>query len=642
MKNRKKLLFILFPLLILLILLGRALCHPSFSTFTSRLFRQELAQDTITLHYTLSDPDAYGFKNTSATLGDFTYTGFQEQIQYLKDQQESLQNFLENDLDEQDAFTAKLLDWWLTGQIEMEDFYYFQEPLGPTLGVQAQLPVLLAEFTFREESDIDLYFDLLKQLPDYFSQIIDFEREKASCGMFLNSESLDQILAQCNAMLAVDENHFLVTSFSDRLRDCSFVSDSHRTAYEVRNRQIVNDYVVPAYQSLISALGQLRSSQNQVLGLYHTPGGLSYFEHLLKYTVGTDLTISQISRLLDDQMKTDYETVYAAIEEGIDLLEHDAVTTADSDAASSDSSGGTASARTAVDASDNTTSAQTASATSDPLYILLDLQKQIQEDFPTPPDTNFQVKTVPDSLAPYLSPAFYLTPPVDAAQENTIYINSTQNTDNVTLLTTLAHEGYPGHLYQHTFERQDSFDPVRNLIYVGGYTEGWGLYSEFYAYEFLDMNKTKADALRALSSLNYAICASLDLSVHGMGWNEAQCVNYLASFGITDTTQIHKLYLQLLEEPGNYLKYYLGYLEICKLKESALALSSNWSLYDFHNWFLTTGPAPFSILNERLESLEVSPKLLKSAGKDFHFLSVQSFHDSRNHFLMKRRMLLVS
>jgi len=628
MKNRKKLLFILFPLLILLILLGRILCHPSFSTFTSRLFRQELAQDTITLHYTLSDSDAYGFKNGSATLGDFTYAGFQEQIQYLKDQKESLQNFLENDLGEQDAFTAKLLDWWLTGQIEMEDFYYFQEPLSPTLGVQAQLPVLLAEFAFREESDIDLYFDLLKQLPDYFAQIIDFEREKASRGMFLNSESLDQILAQCNVMLTVDENHFLVTSFSDRLRDCSFVSDSHRTAYEVRNRQIVNDYVVPAYQSLITALGQLRSSQNQALGLYHTPGGLSYFEHLLKYTVGTDLTISQISRLLDDQMETDYETVYAAIAEGIDLL-------STSDVKETDNASGS-------DTSGNTDSAQTASDASDPLYILLDLQKQIQEDFPTPPDTNFQVKTVPDSLAPYLSPAFYLTPPVDAAQENTIYINPTQNTDATTLLTTLAHEGYPGHLYQHTFERQDSFDPVRNLIYVGGYTEGWGLYSEFYAYDFLDMNKTKADALRALSSLNYAICASLDLSVHGMGWNEAQCVNYLASFGITDTTQIHKLYLQLLEEPGNYLKYYLGYLEICKLKESALALSSNWSLYDFHNWFLTTGPAPFSILNERLESLEVSPKLLKSAGKNFHLLAIQPFHDGRNHFLMKRRMLLVS
>lgn len=619
MKNRKKLLFILFPLLILLILLGRILCHPSFSTYTSRLFRQELAQDTITLHYTLSDPEAYGFKNMSASLGDFTYASFQKRIQNLKDQQVSLQNFLDQDLSEQDAMTAELLDWWLTGQIEMEDFYYFQEPLGPTLGVQAQLPVLLAEFAFRKEADVDLYLDLLKQLPDYFAQIIDFEREKASHGMFLNGESLDQILAQCNAMLTVDEHHFLITSFSDRLRDCSFVSDSHRTAYEIRNRQIINDCVVPAYQSLITSLGQLRSTQNQALGLYHTPGGLSYFEHLLKYTVGTDLTISQISRLLDDQMETDYETVYAAIEQGINLLDETATTTA----------------------TENSVSESTTANISSPLYLLLDLQERIKEDFPTPPDTNFQVKTVPDSLAPYLSPAFYLTPPVDATQENTIYINPSQNTDEITLLTTLAHEGYPGHLYQHTFEQLDSYDPIRSLIYVGGYTEGWGLYSELYAYDFLDMNKTKANALRALSSLNYAICASLDLSVHGMGWNEAQCVSYLASFGITDTTQIHKLYLQLLEEPGNYLKYYLGYLEICRLKESALALSSNWSLYDFHNWFLTTGPAPFSILTERLENLEISPKLLERMSQDFHLLSVQPFHDGCNHFLVERRMLLV-
>ena len=112
MKNRKKLLFILFPLLILLILLGRILCHPSFSTYTSRLFRQELAQDTITLHYTLSDPEAYGFKNMSASLGDFTYASFQKRIQNLKDQQVSLQNFLDQDLSEQDTMTAELLDWW--------------------------------------------------------------------------------------------------------------------------------------------------------------------------------------------------------------------------------------------------------------------------------------------------------------------------------------------------------------------------------------------------------------------------------------------------------------------------------------------------------------------------------------------------
>ena len=271
--------------------------------------------------------------------------------------------------------------------------------------------------------------------------------------MFLNGESLDQILAQCNAMLTVDEHHFLITSFSDRLRDCSFVSDSHRTAYEIRNRQIINDCVVPAYQSLITSLGQLRSTQNQALGLYHTPGGLSYFEHLLKYTVGTDLTISQISRLLDDQMETDYETVYAAIEEGSicwsmilsqrqTLIQRTQVLLA----------------TWLLHRLPPTLPARSTS------FLTF---KKINEDFPMPPDTNFQVKTVPDSLAPYLSPAFYLTPPVDATQENTIYINPSQNTDGITLLTTLAHEGYPGHLYQHTFEQLDSYDPIRSLYLCG-------------------------------------------------------------------------------------------------------------------------------------------------------------------------------
>lgn len=168
---------------------------------------------------------------------------------------------------------------------------------------------------------------------------------------------------------------------------------------------------------------------------------------------------------------------------------------------------------------------------------------------------------------------------------------------------------------------------------MGGYTEGWGLYSELYAYDFLDMNKTRANALRALSSLNYAICASLDLSVHGMGWNEAQCVSYLASFGITDTTQIHQA-LPAASGRARQLFKILPWLSgDLQTKESALALSSNWSLYDFHNWFLTTGPAPFSILTEHLEDLEISPKLLKRMSQDFHLLSVQPFHDGRNHFL---------
>lgn len=102
---------------------------------------------------------------------------------------------------------------------------------------------------------------------------------------------------------------------------------------------------------------------------------------------------------------------------------------------------------------------------------------------------------MPDALTSTLSPAFFLTPPLDIPQENTIYINPSYEPDEKELLTTLAHEGYPGHLYQNTFEAL--LDPIRSLLYIGGYTEGWGLYSELYAYVFLVRRET--DPLSGLS-----------------------------------------------------------------------------------------------------------------------------------------------
>jgi uncharacterized protein (DUF885 family) len=224
-----------------------------------------------------------------------------------------------------------------------------------------------------------------------------------------------------------------------------------------------------------------------------------------------------------------------------------------------------------------------------------------------------------------------MTPPIDEPQQNIIYINPSRSWDAVEQLTTLAHEGYPGHLYQNYYENQDNFDPVRSLFYIGGYTEGWGLYSELYAYDYLGYSSEEADALRALTSLNYALCASLDVSIHIEGWTEEDCTDYLSAFGIKDKDSIHSLYLNILEEPSNYLKYYLGYLQICKLKESALALSEDVTIYDFHKWFLEMGPAPFSILKQQLEAFEISAKLLHRTGENVHLFSFKSFHDGLNH-----------
>lgn len=580
----------------------------SFEEFTMEIFCHEIAGNTLNLHYTLTEPESFGIEESSPSFGSLNKAEADKEISYLKNCQEQLAHFLNSGLEGEKLLTAEILDWWLTGQIHSEKYYYYQEPLGPTLGIQAQLPVLLAEFPFRNQKDIDTYLELLTILPAYFEEIAAFEREKSERGLFMKDEILDKILAQCNSLFPINETHFLVTTFQERLADCDFLNSDQRISYEVRNLHLLKQYVQSAYENLCQSMEDLRGTGVNAYGLYHLPQGIDYYESLLHYSIGTDLDTAKIHKLLDAQMESDYETILYALHENIDLQ----------------NIGGDMPSK------------------EQPSEILSKLQQQIAEDFPAPNAVSWQVKEVPDSLADFLSPAFYMTPAIDAEEQNTIYINPSYQPDRTELITTLAHEGYPGHLYQNSFENKASYDPVRNLIYIGGYTEGWGMYSEFYAYDFLGLSDAEADFLRAFASLNYAVCASLDLSVHGEGWTEEDCVSYLSAFGITDREQIHELYLNILEEPSNYLKYYLGYLEICRLKESALALSSELTIYDFHKWFLETGPAPFSILNRRLDLLKISSQLLQSPDQNIHLLAFESLHDGLHHFLVEARMLLES
>lgn len=564
-----------FPFLIALssfllyIVLGNIFSQPSFDEFTCSIFRHEISDSTLTLHYTLTNPSTYDIDPQLPSFGRLDQRSVEDHFDYMETCLKKAEHYITKDhLNNTELFTARLLKWWLEGQLKLKEYYYYQEPLGPTLGIQAQLPVLLAEFPFRCKEDIHTYLELLTTLPDYFGQLGDFEKQKSRQGLFMNDEILDQVLDQCQSLFPVDTEHILVTSFAERLKDCSFLTPDQCIAYEAQNLRILTKYVQPSYEDLCMTLDALRGTGTTSYGLYHTPDGLNYYEYLLKYSIGTDLSLADIHRLLELQMERDYAIILSGLQQGIQISE------INPDLPSSSS----------------------------PETILWELQSRIQKDFPTADHISWEIKEVPESLQVYLSPAFYMTPAIDAREQNHIYINPASEPDRNELITTLAHEGYPGHLYQNSFENTTGYDPVRNLIYIGGYTEGWGLYSEFYAYDFLGLSDTEADFLRALSSLNYAICASLDLSIHGQGWTEEDCINYLSSFGITDKEHIHELYLNILEEPSNYLKYYLGYLEICALKENVLEHSSELTIYDFHKWFLETGPAPFFLLNEHCHS----------------------------------------
>lgn len=244
------------------------------------------------------------------------------------------------------------------------------------------------------------------------------------------------------------------------------------------------------------------------------------------------------------------------------------------------------------------------------------LEKNIRQDFPSIASVDFEIRSVHKSMEEFLSPAFYLTPPMDTGAPNVIYINHGRQISNLELFTTLAHEGFPGHLYQTVYFGRQSPSHIRYLIDYSGYVEGWATYVESYAYDYAadylsagTLSSQEASACTQLSwlnrSVNLCIYSLLDVGIHYHGWTPAQAARFLKLFGIRDAAVTAEIYRYITETPANYLKYYVGYLNFLDLKEEQQSLlGENFDLKSFHQKILEIGPVQFPVLrkymNEKL------------------------------------------
>lgn len=561
-------------LLFLLVALGGTaliFCRPEtedqrFQTFTKELFRRELAGNTLNLHYTLADPSSYGIDDYPITLGTMDSASWDASSMQVENYLSSLTQFSREELSPENQLTFDVLADYLNTSREGADFYLYEEPLSPTLGIQAQLPVLLAEYTFRTKKDIENYLQLLTTIPEYFQSIIDFEKQKAGAGLFMNDTCVNDILKQCDSFVKSGDDNYLRQLFDDQIDSFTNLTIDEKISYKQQNLDILSAYVMPAYQDLMTELAKLLGSGKNSGGLCHLPQGKEYYASLVRSTTGDASGIDQI----EARIKEEIVQVYSDVQE---LL------TADHGLTSISLEG---------------------FESPEPEEILTQLQEVISQDFPQPPDVSYEVKYVHDSLQEYLSPAFYLIPPIDDTDHNVIYINPASDYNALELYTTLAHEGYPGHLYQTVTFEEYSDEPLRSILNFGGYTEGWATYVEMYAYSTWSENETLAAIYQKDRSLMLGIASLLDIGIHYRGYTRAQVAQFLAKFGIAQEAS-DALYTNILESPANYLKYYVGYLNFLDLQTYLQKqMGDQFSLKEYHARVLAIGPCSFTVLKHYL------------------------------------------
>lgn len=532
-----------------------------FLQFTDELFRREVAADSLTLHYTLKNPGSFGIRDTPVTLGSFD-TDTAASGAALENCLSALHGFRRGNLSEENRLTFDVLESWLETALAGAPYGLYEEPLCPLTGVQAQLPVLLSEFAFDSPEDVDLYLAVLEEIPAYFDSLIAFEKEKSEKGLFMSAANARDVMEECAAHTALGDDHYLFSSFLSRLDALEGLSAAQKDACIAQHRERMHGCVFPAYNRLAAAMDALEHTGVNDAGLCYWPDGKQYYTCLVKRDTGSSRTVPQLQELTRAQMAEDLSAMQSVAPVGED-----------------------AAAFSLDDSS--------------PQAILAALKDETEAYFPALPDTDAQVRFVQPEMEEFLSPAFYMVPAIDNAGENVIYINRGHLPDDLTLYTTLAHEGYPGHLYQNVYYDSTDPAPIRSLLSFGGYTEGWATYVEMLSYYFTDMDADRALLEQKNASVILGLYALADMGIHYDGWTLTETVAFFRSFGITDTDTVREIFDLILADPGNYLKYYIGYVEFLELKKTASdAWGGSFSQKKFHKTVLDAGPAPFEILED--------------------------------------------
>ena len=587
-KARKQFAFILCLIVATFIataLLTHLSSYKHFTNICNTLLKEELSNDSLSLHFTLAKPEQYHIPTSQIVFPSLKSADRIKENAQLEEHLDSINNLKTEKWSYPQKFSREVILSSISGSLEGEQFIYFYEPFSSSHGIQSEYPLLLFEYAFRTEEDVQQYLKLLEATPEYFQSMMDFEKDRLANGNIFSDSNAENAIQACDNFASAKDA--FITTFEKKLQSLvekDIISSESAEKYIFENHHLVENILLPAFQKLGDDLLLLKQHGTKEKSLYNKKNGHQYYAYLLKESVGTSKDVSEIKTLLLKDLQDNLKSFNKLL---------------------------------------NSQNIQAITQIDDPLNSLSatemmeDLKAQMQQDFslPNSPDYAYEVQSVDICLEPYTAPAYYFTPPLDNLKENHIYINQKQTTNGIHLYTTLAHEGFPGHLYQ-TVTSQNSFMDsqlplLRGIIHYGGYVEGYATYAEFYSYKYA---KKCANTLGQNADILYDIyyydrriklClySLLDIMIHGEGKDLDEISGFLSKFGTKDASAIEAIYTYILNEPTTYLKYYVGYLEILECQKLAReSWGTNYSDKTFHKYLLEIGPSPFFMLKDSIKN----------------------------------------
>lgn len=551
-----------------------------FEEFLHDEYVDSVTSDTLTYNYEIKDGDALGIPEPEVSLGDddMSDEGIRKQKAEFDETYEKLSSFDREDLTENQQLTYDIIKQYMENQEQGYLNIYLSEPFSPMKGLQANISTYFTDYRFDDKGDVERYIEVLGMVKDYFDDYLEFEKVKSEKGYFMSDDVCDAVIEQCEDFISDKDNHFMIQTFNDSIESLSFLTEEEIRNFEAQNKKAVADSLIPAFQDVIDVLSSLKGTGKNDGGLCNYEGGKDYYTYLLQNAAGTDKTPDEVAEMLDDnlsQLLTDMTSMVIKDYDSYEYLysNYDDLFSEYDDA--------------------------------EPTEIIDRLMETATEHYPDMREISYTAKKLDKSLEEIQENvlAYYMSPAIDDQDNNLIRVNG-KHTDG--MWTTLAHEGYPGHMLQNAYYMSTDPEPIRTVLNFLGYKEGWAMYAcydalSYYTFEGASNSENVAKLYQINDEINYLVCGRIDIGINYEGWSLQDAKDYLVGKGLSGDAA-DGLYTTLVGNPAVYQSYSTGYYELKEIRDYAEEeLGSKFDLKEFNTVVLETGPCQFNILRQQVD-----------------------------------------
>lgn len=447
---------------------------------------------------------------------------------------------------------------------QFTEFAYMTPVFNSFTSLQCDLFFVLDVMDFKKVEDAENYILVLESLEKYFDDLCEFEKMRCDKGYASSDVAYDGVIESFENLVAQKDDCFLYDSFAKRLDDIDGITDSKKKELIKKHEDTMKNVVFPTFENCITKMEALKGNCVNELGLYYYEGGTFLYEDIVRAKSNSQLTPSEAIKVVDE-MLSDSFTNFITLIQTMGVEEPDF---------------------TVGDIQENL----------DYLY------ENIFEYFPEIPKHKYQLREVPEVFQDSFSPAAYLGFHLDNFDSNALLINTAAGSDNFG--TVVAHEAYPGHMYQSLYTRMVSTHPYLILTGSSGYKEGWAQYVELFSPTFFGASDAEYSYYYAESLLDLLLMARVDLGVNYEGWDPNDGAKYFEElFGMTLVTadSLQRVFDICIADPGYPLPYALGYYNTNRILSDMFEKYPEYSYKEIIAFYLNAQTVTFEQIEESVE-----------------------------------------